>query len=489
MKFIFLLSLFTATLSATLPTSAYDVKTFGAAGDRQTLDTVAIQQAIDAAHAAGGGTVYFPTGTFLSGSIVLKSNVTLHLSPGATLLGSGNFADYAHVDAIRAQLGAEAKPAAPSEFHPELPGRHLIYAYDAENIGIEGAGTIDGQSAAFFDAAMKPRPRPSPLIEFQSSRRIRVENVTIRNAPAWTLRPKNCDDVKIRGISLLNSLRAINSDGIDVDSSRNVIIADSRIECGDDCIVLKTTMAEGVARPVENVVVTNCVLMSSASAIKLGTESHGDFRHCSFTNCVIRDSRTGIALLAKDGGTMEDIRFSNITITTRPKWGQGWEWPIVVDIERRTEHSRLSRIRDVAFSDLTIYTKGRIMVSGKPASRVENVSFRNVTMRVTGYEELAGAPKMSGGGAKFADGLPDYAETPAAFILVHLRSIRIDGLFLHWPVTATPPAREAIFQVGTEEFVLTAIHPSSGALSPALFRPPNEKQHRATEHAEATAPH
>lgn len=467
MKLIFLLGFFAATLRAALPTSTYDVKRFGAAGDRLTLDTVPIQQAIDAAHEAGGGTVYFPAGTFLSGSIVLKSNVTLHLSPGATLLGSGNFADYAHVDAMRAQLGA--KPAAPSDFHPELPGRHLIYAYDAENIGIEGVGTIDGQSAAFFDADMKPRPRPSPLIEFQSSRRIRVENVTIRNAPAWTLRPKNCDDVKIRGISLLNSLRAINSDGIDVDSSRNVIIADSRIECGDDCIVLKTTLAEGVAGPVENVVVSNCVLMSSASAIKFGTESHGDFRHCLFTNCVIRDSRTGIALLAKDGGTMEDIRFSNITITTRPKWGRGWEWPIVVDIERRTEHSRLSRIRDVAFSDLTIYTKGRVMVSAKPASPIENVSFRNVTMRVTGFEELTGVPKMSGGGPKFADGLPDYAEEPAAFILAHIKGINFAGLFLQWPVSAAPPARHAIFQVATEGFALTSsIAPSSSSEIPAL---------------------
>lgn len=293
------------------PAVPYNVKSFGASGAGHALDTAAIQRTIDAAAAAGGGGVYFPAGRFLSGTLTLKSNITLYLSPGAVLLGSARIEDYSP--------------------------KHLIYAQGADNIAIEGGGAIDGQGDSFLDKSLKPLPRPSPLIEIWNCHGLRIEGITIRKAPAWTIHPKNCDGVTIRGITLLNNLRAINSDGIDIDSSRNVIISDSHIEAGDDCIVLKTTN-RGAApiQPVENVTVSNCVLVSAASALKLGTESYADFRHCLFSNCVIRDSRTGIALLVNDGPTIEDVRFENIGMTTKPKWAQSVEWPIVLDIDRRT---------------------------------------------------------------------------------------------------------------------------------------------------------
>jgi polygalacturonase len=278
---------------------------------------------------------------------------------------------------------------------------------------------------------------------------VRIENITVRNAPAWTIHPKNCDDVRIRGISLLNNLRAINSDGIGIDSSRNVIVSDCHIEAGDDCIVLKTTRrGDGPVQPVENVVVTNCVLVSAATALKLGTESHADFRHVLFSNCVIRNSRTGLGLLAKDGGTMEDIRFSNIVMTTAPKWGQGLEWPIVVDVEKRTNESRLSRMRDVVFSDLMIYSKGRIMATGVPESVLENVSFHHVTLRVTGYETIKAAKKMRGGSKTVADNTPDYAPTPAAIIFAHIKGLNLDDLTVLWPdadPAAPAPERHAVY--------------------------------------------
>ncbi len=396
----------------------FDVKTYGAAGDGLALDTAAIQKAIDAA-GARGGTVVFPAGRFLSGTITLRSHVTLHLSPGAVLLGSTRIADY----------------------NP----RHLIYATGVENIAIEGGGTIDGQGDAFFDKDLKPLSRPSPLIEIWDSRNIRIQDITIRRAPAWTIHPKNCDGVIIRGIELLNNLRGINTDGIDLDSTRNAIISDSHIEAGDDCIVLKTTnRGPAPVRPMENATVTNCVLVSAASALKLGTESYGDFRHCVFSNCVIRDSRTGIALLAMDGGTMEDIRFQNIVMTTQPKWGQGVEWPIAVDVDKRAADSRLSHIRDVAFSDIAMYTKGRMLAQGLPESLIENLSFRNILMRMTGYEEIARVKKMSGGAKRGLAGLPDYGATPAAMIFAYIKGFALDGFATAWPAGAGPE-RAAVF--------------------------------------------
>ncbi len=415
----------------------YNVKTYGASGDGAALDTVAIQKTIDTANVAGGGVVYFPAGQFLSGTIALKSNVTLYLSPGAVLLGSKRIEDYSP--------------------------KHLIYAKGVKNIAIEGGGAIDGQGDAFLDKDLKPLPRPSPLIEIWDSRQIRIQDVTIRKAPGWTIHPKNCDDVRIRGISLLNNLRAINTDGIDPDSSRNVIISDSHIEAGDDCIVLKTTNRGGTAQPTENVTVTNCVMVSAASALKLGTESHGDFRHCVFSNCVIRDSRTGIALLAKDGGTMEDIRFENIVMTTQPKWGQGVEWPIMVDIEKRTNASRLSHIRDVAFSDITVYTKGRILVEGMPESPIEGVTFRNLAMRMTGYEQIRGVKKMRGGSHSQAEGMQDFGATPAALIFGFVKGLTIDGVTMAWPGGGDVPERAALYGDRLEDVQITGFH-GSGSL-------------------------
>jgi hypothetical protein len=430
----------------------YNVRTFGATGDRKTLDTAAIQKTIDAAHAAGGGVVYFPAGAFLSGTVFLKSNVTLYLAPGATLLGSTRIQDY----------------------NP----KHLIYAKGVENIAIEGGGTIDGQGDAFLDKDLKPLPRPSPLIEIWDSRGIRIQDITIRKAPAWTIHPKNCDGVKIRGISLLNNLRAINSDGIDPDSCRNVIISDCHIEAGDDCIVLKTTNRGNSHGPTENVTVTNCVLVSAASAIKLGTESWGDFRHVVVSNCVIRDSRTGIALLAKDGGVMEDIHFSNIVMTTQPKWGQGVEWPIVVDIEKRTEQSKLSRIRDVSFSDITIYGKGRVLAEGTPESPIERLSFRNVLMRFTGFEKISGVKKMRGGSKTVADGMPDYGPVPAAMIFAHIKGLRLDGLETAWPAAGDNPERQAVYGDRLEDVFLTGAHGSASLPGRPAVRIENSKDVR-----------
>jgi hypothetical protein len=325
--------------------------------------------------------------------------------------------------------------------------KHLLFARNAENIAIEGGGTIDGQGDAFFDQDMRPLARLDQLIEIEHARGVRLEGVTVRRAGNWTFRVRNCEDVKVRGVSMLNNLRAVNTDGLQICSSRNVLIADCRIEGGDDCIVLKTDDAPDDG-PVENVTVTNCVLVSAACALKFGTGTHRDFRHCVFSNCVIRDSRTGIALMMKDGGTIEDVRFSNIVMTTRPKWGQGWEWPIVVDIERRTNESKLGRIRDVSFDGITVYSKGRILAEGMPGRPIEGLSFRDVTLRVTGFENIARGKKPRGGPTSASDDSPDYGATPAAFIFAHVQGLTLDGVQVLWPDAAAGadvPARHALF--------------------------------------------
>jgi len=412
------------------PRSIYDVTAYGAKGDGKTLATAAIQKAIDACAKAGGGTVYFPAGDFLSGTIALRSRVTLHLSAGATLWGSKNIADY-------------SPP-------------HLIYAKDAENIAIEGSGTINGNGDAFWEPDFKPKPkRPSPLIELQGCRGARIENVRIRNTPGWGIHPLECDGVWIRGISMISDLRGPNTDGIDPDSSRNVMISDSYIQTGDDAIVLKTTGRLRIpAPPCENVAVTNCVLVSDDAALKLGTESHGDFRNCTFSNCAIYGTRVGVAMYIKDGAVVENILFSNIAIDTSVELynrltgaNRTWiEYPILIDLEKRQADSRAGRIRDVSFSDIRVRGEGRVLVAGMPEQPLENFTFRNLGLRVTGFEPVEKQRKPRGSSrVSPAPRALDYAPVPAALVFANMRGLDLRDVRVIWDAPGPAQDRHALY--------------------------------------------
>jgi polygalacturonase len=173
------------------------------AGDGVRPNTKPIQAAIDACAKAGGGTVYFPAGTYLSGTIVLKSHVTLHLDSGAALLGSKNLEDYpAHIPALRS-------------YTDTYTDKSLVYAEDVENIAITGHGVIDGQGAAFH-GPYKVRPY---LMRFVSCRNVSVDGVTIKDSPMWVQHYLACDDVTIRGITVHSRVNG-NNDGIDIDGCR-----------------------------------------------------------------------------------------------------------------------------------------------------------------------------------------------------------------------------------------------------------------------------
>jgi hypothetical protein len=417
-SFLFL----TGGLCARAAADRFDATAYGARGDGKTNDAGAIQKAIDACSRNGGGTVYLTPGSYLSGTIVLKSNCTLYLDSGATLWGSRQMSDY------------------------DPP--HLIYARGGENIAIEGTGLINGNGDAYWYPDFRPHEhRPSPLIELADCKNVRIRDVRIRNTPGWAIHPINCDGVWIRGISIVSPMQGPNTDGIDPDSSRNVLISDSYIETGDDCIVLKTTGRLGrPARPCENVSITNCVLISDDTAVKLGTESYGDFRNCSFSNCVIRGTRVGLGIYAKDGGIFEAINFSGITMETYPTHPDKIEYPIFVDLEKRQADSAQSRLQDISFNDLTIRTRGRILAGGMPAQPLENFSFRNVSIRVTGFVPVEGVTKTRGSANVHpASRDLDYADVPAAVILANMRNVELNGVRVFWDSSEPPQERHSIY--------------------------------------------
>jgi hypothetical protein len=201
------------------------------------------------------------------------------------------------------------------------------------------------------------------------------------------------------------------------------------------------------------VTVTNSVLVSAASGIKLGTESHGDFRHCVFSNCVIRDTWSGISIFAKDGGVFENISFSNITIHSKPsRPGYVVTWPIFVDLDKRWPgQARMSAVRDVNFSDIRIHGKGRVRIAGMPERFVENVTLRNVQMRATGFEPVEKARKPAGGRAQPARPEADFGNVSAAFIFANARGICLDQVRILWDLGEPPLERHALFGAHLED--------------------------------------
>jgi hypothetical protein len=381
----------------------FNVREFGAKGDKRSNDRLAIQSAIDACVKAGGGTVYLPSGDYLSGAIRLYSNVTLKLGAGATLWASRSPQHY------------ESQRSA-----------HLILAKDAEHISIIGPGRIHGQATedlGWRGEGERPSFRTGIML-LESCKNVIIRDLTILYSDAWTIHLKRCDTVFIDGVTIINNYYRVNSDGIDPNSCRNVHISNCHIVAGDDCIVLKTTEPH----PCENVVVTNCTLESIATALKLGTESHGDFRNVHISNCVIRNSSVGIGFYMKDGGIMEGITFSNISIEIRES-PSAQVYPIFMDIERRHPDSKIGGIRDVIFRDILIHSGSGILIQGMPQSPIENLTLQNVTLRVNRAEDYSNRRKAIGGRRTTSDERDTlYARQPSYVTLAHINGLTLENL-------------------------------------------------------------
>ncbi len=344
----------------------YDVRDYGAKADGKTLCTKSIQRAIDECAKDGGGTVYLAPGMFLSGTIYMKSNVTLRLDAGCTLLGSTDLKDYpSTVQAFRS-------------YTDNYADKSLIYGEKLERIAITGSGIIDGQGRS-FKGPYKVRPY---IIRFIQCRNVTVKDVTIRNSPMWVQHYLACDDVHIRGITVRSVVNA-NNDGMNIDSCERVIISNCNIRSGDDAIVLKSTSA----RPCRNVAISNCVLSTRCNALKMGTESNGGFENVVITGCSIYDTRlAGVALEIVDGGVMDRVVVSNITMN---KIGA----PIFLRLGNRArpfkkdmEKPGIGIMRNITISNIeaTGANATGCAISGLPEAKIENVTLGNIRLSFAG---------------------------------------------------------------------------------------------------------
>jgi len=436
--------------------SVFDVRDFGAVGDGVTLDTKAIQAAIDRCAAEGGGRVLL-TGkrVYLSGTVVLKSGVTLWIDSGTVL---------------RASLDKDDYP----DFTPQLKyvyrdrfTRQLIYAEKQTNIGIAGPGTIDGQGTnEAFDARANPGDRDRPyILRFAECTGVRVREVTLLESARWCAHFLGCDDVLIDGVTILSSKRE-NRDGLDIDSCHRVRVANCRVETGDDAIVLKAT----AHRPCKNVTVVNCHLSSQAAAFKLGTESNGGFEDIVMSNCTIYDTGgAGIALLMVDGGVLDRVSISNVVMDNVAS-------PIFIRLGNRArplpdeEPPGQGMMRNIVISGIQARGAGVLgcAISGIPGACIEHLTLRDIRIQ-------------SAGGGTVENGRATVPEREAAYpsprifgplpayglFIRHVRHLTLDGVELSFD-TARGEERPALVLEDVHDAYLTKLRAAAVSAMPTV---------------------
>jgi polygalacturonase len=358
--------------SAAASGAVIDAAKRGVVGDGTTLNTASIQKAIDDCAAAGGGTISFPAGRYLTGTIQIKSNVILRLEEGATLLGSTNAADYRNLDPF---IDGSGNPL----------GHALIVALDADHVGIEGRGTVDGQSPLLKKSQKVYTTRPF-LLRWVRCTNVTVRDVHLSNPGAWTLNLFQSKGVVIEGVTIRSrDLGMHNNDGINIDSSEDVRVRNCDIVSGDDALVIKATSA---TKPSRNITASDCQLSTRTNAIKLGTESIGGFENISVSHCQITNTKmAGVALYAVDGGDLRKVTISDVTM-------DGVAVPISIRLGARLATFREGdqpkpgpgKLREVTIRNVSAKNIGLIgmLINGVPGHPVEALTLENIQLELPG---------------------------------------------------------------------------------------------------------
>lgn len=440
----------------------YNVMAFGAVGDGKSDDANAIQRAVSQCSAEGGGRVLLPRGhVFLAGPVELKSNVELHLEATATLKANPDESIY--------QLSAFGENRG--------EGMLWLYADDAENLSITGKGTIDGNGIAFMgrelddsyelkplaDQAFDPRPH---VLTLKGVRNLTIRDVTIREGAYWTVHLIGCDEAVIDGIRLLNDLKIRNGDGIDIDHSKNVRIANCHITSGDDCICLKNRREFEQYGSCHDITVTNCVMSSRSCAIKIGSENMDSIYNVMFDNCIITRSNRGLGIQNRDEGTVTDITFSNIQLDCR-LWSDVW-WgkaePIYVTSYPRANgnhkdanwrfpkgqiEGRCGEVSRIYFNNINCTTENGCFIGGDTKDKVNHIYMNHVNLRMlksTSHEGGVYDKRPCKG-----DG---FVKEKVHGIYIDLAShVFVDGLHVEWDGSGLPNRGRAYEIAGKAEHV------------------------------------
>ena len=379
---LFLIFLTRLSLPVQAIPPVYNVRDYGATGQKSDNATVAIAKAIEAAKSAGGGVVQVPPGDYTCLGIVLYDNITLQIDAGAVL----------YVDLP----------------NPDFKARGFIYAENAKNIAIRGMGKIDGQAKYQWtdynygdvEIAKEVEIAKKAGLEMKRSYRVgksafslllkecenvTIEDVTIVNTSLWCIRIWGSNHVTIRGVTITSDLKmGVNSDGIDLDGTSNAHISGCTISTGDDAICLKSGSWDfkdsGKSYPTENILVDNCILTSSSTALMIGTETLSPIRNVIFSNCIILDSNKGVGINVQDGATVSDVLFSNLTIDLHRRhwnwWGDAEVFYFV--LKKRNPASLVGTIRNITIDNVTAYAQGTSRIITTVDKPLENIRISNL---------------------------------------------------------------------------------------------------------------
>ncbi|MGO9863111.1 MAG: glycoside hydrolase family 28 protein [Terriglobales bacterium] len=430
--------------------AVFNVRDYGATGDGTTLDTAAIKKAIEACAAAGGGTVLFPPGQYVTGTIELVSNMTLYLDPGAVILGSKNVDDYGSIR----DYGLGKNYGVDSSGEGDRVG--LIVARDLQHVAILGTGVIDGRGDEFmdldtphmgpdFDAQYTRNPelflravrnveygpiepkalgagRPGTMLIFLRCKDVLLRDVTLRNSPNWTLHLQKTERAVISGIHILNNLLIPNNDGIDCMACKHIHISDCDIQAGDDDFAIVGS---------EDVNVSNCSLVSRSSAIRLE-----DTRFSTFQGLSIATNR-GLGIYQMGDEITAHVLFSDITMRTKLIPGHWWgkAEPIYVAVSPCVESQCKGKVSDIKFSNITAEAEAGMLIYGAEDSPVEGISLEGIRLKIHSpnpefAEEVGGNFDLRWTAKSLKDAVFKH-DTPGVYCR-WVTGLRIHGLELQW---------------------------------------------------------
>lgn len=455
--------IFSAHLLGATPL-VFNVRDFGATGNKANDASPAITRAIDECRQSGGGTVYLPAGDYRCLPIVLPDNTTLDLDAGATL-----FADLQN---------------------PGFKGNAFISAQNARNITIEGRGVIDGQAEYTWADYQHDDVEISNEVEIARQAGVELERSYRVGKVAYTFFPQHCDNVRLTGITVRNSSSwcmkifrsnhvtldgvtinsdlklGVNSDGVDLDGSSNVHIYGCTISTGDDAICVKAEAGDyestnhvfkpvGNGHPAENIVVDNCILTSSSTAMMIGTETCSDIRHVLFSNCVIRNANKGFGINVQDGGTVSDVMFANITMDLRRRdwfwWGDAEAFYFV--LKKRLPDSPIGAIRNISIDNVIAHAQGTSRIITEAGKPLENISINNFQLFME------------------PESVPDK-RVSNAITMEGVNGLKLNDIAIHWDDTAPEAQWKSAFSLKhVDSFEMQDVSVRQGILgsnSPAI---------------------
>ncbi|HVU17075.1 MAG TPA: glycosyl hydrolase family 28 protein [Candidatus Didemnitutus sp.] len=451
--------LLSAQASAAPDAHVWNVRTFGATGDGHHLDTAAVNSAIAACAAGGGGIVEVGPGNYRVGTIRLLSDVTLKLDAGSRLLASADLADYV-----------------PISRSSEERSTSLIVAEGAENVGIVGDGVIDGNGRAFVVEPRQPHPagfydatstrqgarffarnqenrdgpdrmkdRPGILALFLECRNVTVRGITIVDAPNWCLHLACCRSATLDHLTIRNSLRIPNSDAIDLGACRDVRVADCVLEAGDDGIAISPCSDGFAAGVAENITVSRCTIVSRSAGIRLGWAAR-DIRHVSFDHLVIRDSNRGIGLFVRGQESIEDVTFEDITIESHLVDGAWWGLgePIHISVAPYNARTASGHVRGVRFRRVTATSESPVVLYASARGQIRDIALEQCRLEL----------KTSPLDADYGGNLDLRPVTPAAqgivkrdlaaLVAVNVDDLKLDELDIRWLGQPSPFFKSAL---------------------------------------------